>query len=246
MVIRSRDIFANMEIENRDLRREASAYAMRFVHSGMMLGIGTGKTVGYFIELLGGLFQQGDLHHIQTVPTSINSANMLKEYGIPIVSLSDIPTLDLAIDGADEVDPALNLIKGLGRALLREKVVEVHAQELLILVDETKLVQKLGTTCPLPVEILAFEAQSHIRWLNTLGCRAELRLEEDGSPVVTDNGNLMALMWFDEGIPNAYDLDQKLNNRPGILEHGLFLDMTTRVIAACNEGIHLMERDHGS
>ena len=151
--------------------------------------------------------------------------------------------MDLAVDGADEVDARLDMIKGLGRALLREKIVEVHARRLVIIVDESKLVPRLGTRGPLPVEILPFEAPAHIRWLNGLGCRAELWLEDDGLPVRTDNGNYLARLWFPRGIRHPRALARKLAARPGIIEHGLFLDMADTVIVATESGIKLLERN---
>jgi ribose 5-phosphate isomerase A len=228
------------------LRQKAGENAVRFVQDGMVLGVGSGRTTGYFIDCLGKKFQQGELRNILAIPTSVESGHKLRQYGVPITNLSIHPDIDLAVDGADEVDPDLNLIKGLGRALMREKVVEIHARQLLVIVDETKLVPRLGSICPLPVEILVFEAQSHVAWLNTLDCRAELWLEEDGSPIVTDNGNYLARLWFEEGIRDLEQLDQTLNQRPGILEHGLFLHMATRVLVAGQEGIRILERKDGS
>jgi ribose 5-phosphate isomerase A len=146
------------------------------------------------------------------------------------------------VDGADEVDPAFNLIKGLGRALLREKIVEIHARHFVVIVDESKIVSRLGRG-PLPVEIVQFEAPVNIRWLNSLGCRAELWLEKDGTPVVTDNGNFLVRCWFDGGIPDAYELARTLADRPGVVEHGLFLDMADDVVVAGSEGIYLMEKN---
>ena len=163
-----------------------------------------------------------------------------------LTSLSKYPSLDLAVDGADEVDPHLNLIKGLGKALLREKVVESHANQFIVIVDESKVVQKLGQKQPLPVEIIQFEADAHVRWLNTLGCKATLWLEDDGKPVITDNGNFLARCWFNhnsgQGINNPYQLARTLAERAGIVEHGLFLDMAERVIVAGINGLQILER----
>jgi ribose 5-phosphate isomerase A len=231
-----------MKMGREEMRRQAGEAAGRFIQDGMILGVGTGRTTGYFIDYLGEKYHQGELKLISAVPTSIASENHLRQYGVPITNLADHPNLDLAVDGADEVDSELNLIKGLGRALLREKIVEIHAERLLIVVDETKIVEHLGLSCPLPVEILPFQAKSHINWLNTLGCRAELWLEEDGSPAVTDNGNYLARLWFEGGIPDIYELDRILNWRPGILEHGLFLHMATHVIVSTDDNIRYMER----
>jgi ribose 5-phosphate isomerase A len=208
----------------------------------MVLGLGTGSTTAYFIALLGEKIRLGEIQNIRGVPTSEETAKQARRDGIPLVRLTEYSVLDLAVDGADEVDPELNLIKGLGRALLREKIVEVHAREFVVIVDESKIVSKLGTRGPLPVEIVTFEAHAHVNWLNTLGCRAELWLDEDGMPVVTDNGNNLVRCWFQGGIPNAYDLAARLAQRPGIVEHGLFLDMASRVIVARSGGVRVLEK----
>jgi len=224
-----------------NLKEQASARALDYVQSGMALGLGTGSTTRFFVEMLGEKLGTGALQDIIGVPTSENTAALARELGIPLTTISENPELDLAVDGADEVDPGLNLIKGLGRAALREKVVEIHARKLVIIVDETKLVKRLGRG-PLPVEIVRFESEAHIAWLRTLGCRAELWLEEDGSPIITDNGNFLVLCRFDEGIADAYELSQTLSNRPGIVEHGLFLDMADEVIVAGSDGISVLIR----
>ena len=145
------------------------------------------------------------------------------------------------MDGADEVDPDLNLIKGLGWALLREKIIESHAKKLLIIIDESKMVEQLGRG-PLPVEVVQFEAEIQVRWLEDLCGRAELWLEEGGEPVITDNGNYLVRCRFSQGISNPYDLARLLADRPGIVEHGLFLDMANLVIVAGEDGIQVKER----
>ena len=226
-----------------NLKKQAAQKALTFVKSGMTLGLGTGSTTAHFVDMLGEKVSSGELQAIRGVPTSKETEKRARGWGIPITTLSEHPRLDLAIDGADEVDPALNLIKGLGRALLREKIVEVHAQRFIVIVDASKMVTRLGMRGPLPIEILPFEAEAHIHWLNTLGCRAELWLEDDGSPAVTDNGNYLAKCWFDEGISDAYALAQALSTRPGIVEHGLFLDMATEIIIAKEDGVELLKRD---
>jgi ribose 5-phosphate isomerase A len=215
---------------------------MDWVSDGMVLGLGTGTTSAYFIDLLGERLQSGKLSHIQAVPTSEATAQRAGALGIPLTTLADQPRLHLAVDGADEVSPELDLIKGLGGALLREKVVEIHADTLLIIVDGSKLVARLGTRGPLPVEIIPFEVQAHLRWLNTLGCRAELWLQADGSPIVTDNSNYLARCWFEGGISDPYELARQLADRPGIVEHGLFLGMASQVIAATPQGIQTFSR----
>ncbi len=225
-----------------NLKQQAASRALTFIHSGMVLGLGTGSTTAYLVDLLGDRLQKGELQDIIAVPTSEKTAARASALGIPLATLTDHAHLDLAVDSADEVDPALNLIKGLGRALLREKIVEVHADRFVVVVDEAKMVPRLGSRGPLPVEIVPFGAQAHVRWLNTLGCRAELWREGDGSPVVTDNGNYLARCWFSDGIADPYDLARTLADRPGIVEHGLFLDMASAVIVANSEGTRILER----
>jgi ribose 5-phosphate isomerase A len=225
-----------------DLRQQSAQTALEEVHSGMILGLGSGRTATLFIDLLGEKIQSGGLSDIRGVPTSETSAIRARQWGIQLVSLAQVPELDLAVDGADEVDPSLNLIKGLGRALLREKIVEIHARRLVIVVDESKLSPKLGLKCPVPVEIVPFEAEVQLRWLENLGSRAEFYREQDGQIIRTDNDNLMALCWFEGGISDPYEVAHKLAEWPGIVEHGLFLGMAHQVIAACSDGIRILER----
>jgi ribose 5-phosphate isomerase A len=227
-----------------NLKKQAARQALSYVQDGMVLGLGTGSTTKYFIEMLGEKIRSGDLAGVRGVPTSNGSASLAEELGIPLTTLAEIApekSLDLAVDGADEIDPQLNLIKGLGRALLREKIIESHAETLLIIADESKLVDQLGRG-PLPIEIVRFEAEIQVSWLNSQGARAELWLEEGGEPVVTDNGNYLVRCWYPQGISNPYDLARLLAERPGIVEHGLFLDMADLVIIATGDGIQLKER----
>ena len=225
-----------------DLKELSARHALTHVRNDMVLGLGTGSTNAYFVELLGEQLRTGALTGIVGVPTSEGTAGRARALGIPLATLADHARLDLVVDGADEVDNDLNLIKGLGRALLREKIVEIHADRFVVVVDESKMVQRLGRG-PFPVDIVAFGFEAQLHWLNTLGCRAELRLEKDGSPVITDDGNYMALCWFPEGIADPYALARELADRPGIAEHGLFLDMATDVIIAGTEGIRVLRRE---
>jgi len=227
-----------------NLKQQAAQLALTYVKNGMQIGLGTGSTTTYFIHMLGEKIRSGRLSDVTGVPTSIGSAKLAEQQGIPLGTLAQLapePALDLAVDGADEVDPDLNLIKGLGRALLREKIIESHASKLLIIADESKLVQRLGKG-PLPVEIVPFEAEIQVRWLESVSSRAELWLEEGGQPVITDNGNYLVRCWFSQGISSPYDLARLLADRPGIVEHGLFLDMADQVIIATADGIQIKER----
>jgi ribose 5-phosphate isomerase A len=224
-----------------NLKRQAAREALTYVRDDMVLGLGTGSTTAYFLEELGEKLRTGALQGIVGVATSRGTEQRARDLGIPLTSLADHARLDLAVDGADEVDPQLNLVKGLGRAVLREKIVEIHADRFMVVADESKLVSRLGRG-PLPVEVSAFGAEAHVRWLSSLGCRAELWLEEDGSRIVTDNGNHLVRCWFPGGIADPYALADELANRPGILEHGLFLDMATAVVVAGPSGIRTLQR----
>lgn len=237
-----------------ELKRQAAEHALKYVRSGMVMGLGSGSTTTYFIRMLGEQLKSGELHDIQGVPTSRETRALAEQLGIPLTSLAKHPRLELVVDGADEVDPQLNLIKGLGQALLREKIIEIHCAEFVVIVDESKRVPRLGAHVPLPVEILPFEWEAHLRWLNQQGPRAELWRDPSGSPVVTDNGNYLARCWFESGassagsadltgIPDPYGLAAALSARPGILEHGLFLDMASRVVVATTGGIEILERE---
>lgn len=223
------------------LKQDAARHALGYVRDGMVLGLGTGSTAAFFIDMLAEKLGTGALKDISAVPTSEATAERLRRLGIPLTTLTESGQLDLAVDGADEVDPQLNLIKGLGRALLREKIVEIHARRLIIIVDESKIVPQLGRG-PLPIEVIPFEAQTQVVWLESMGWRAELWHEENGSLIVTDNYNNLVRCWFNDGIADAYALSRRLGDRPGIVEHGLFLDMADQVIIAGTDGIRTLER----
>lgn len=230
-----------------NLKQQAAQRALAYVQDGMVLGLGTGTTTTEFITLLGHKLRSGEIKDVVGVPTSEGTARLAQGEGITLVPLSKLsphqalPSLDLAVDGADEIDSSLNLIKGLGRALLREKIIESHAEIFLVIADETKLVSRLGRG-PLPVEIVQFEHAAQLRWLSTLGCRVELWLENNGEPIITDNGNYLVRCWFTDGIPDAYLLARTLADQPGIVEYGLFLDMADIAIIAGEDGIQVKER----
>ncbi len=230
-----------------NLKQQAAARTLDYVRSGMTLGLGTGSTTAHLVDMLGERLHTGELQDIRAVPTSERTAAQARTLSIPLTTLAELgrhrgaALLDLAVDGADRVDPDLNLIKGLGRALLREKIVAVHADRFLIIVDESKMTPRLGDNCPVPVEIVPFEAEAHVRWLGTLGCHAELWLEKDNSPVVTDDENYLARCWFPDGIADPVALARTLAGRPGIVEHGLFLGMADAVIVAGSEGIRILQ-----
>jgi ribose 5-phosphate isomerase A len=224
-----------------NLKIAAAAKALSYVKDGMLLGLGSGSTSAEFVKLLGEALKNGTIKDIVGIPTSDATAALARGLGINLTTLDDKSEIDLAIDGADEVDSGLNLIKGLGRALLREKITEIHAKDFIVIVDESKIVNKLGTKGPLPVEIVPFAYGATLKWLETLGCRAEQWLEEDGSPAKTDNGNYLAKCWFENGIDNVAEMASKLCSRPGIVEYGLFIGMASKIIIAGKNGVWEME-----
>lgn len=226
-----------MDIEQ--LKKLAGERAVLQVKSGMRLGLGTGSTTQYAVMAIGELWKAGALKDIVGVPTSVRTEELAKRYAIPLVSIDALDTLDLAIDGADEVDPAGNLIKGGGGALLREKVVEMKARRLVIVVDENKLSPKLGTKFALPVEITQASVAAETAFLTQLG--AETSLRGGASPFVTDNGNYILDAKFPSGISDAYALAKQLEARPDVRAHGLFLDMASEVIVAGTEGIRSID-----
>ncbi len=222
-----------------ELKKEAAEKAVEQVKSGMVLGLGTGSTTYYAVAKIGQLWQDGKLTHIVAIPTSEQTAAQAQSYGIPLTTLNEQAVIDLTIDGADEVDPQLNLIKGLGGALLREKIVETASRRFIVVVDSSKIVQKLGTHSPLPVEVTQFAWQAHLRWLETLECQPILRCQKAGEsiPFVTDNGNYIIDCFFPNGINDPTTLALSLNSHAGIVGHGLFLNMADEVIIADKDGI---------
>lgn len=225
------------------MKRKAAERAVEFVESGMILGLGTGSTVLHALRRLAVLINHGTLRDIAGVPTSDLTARLAREFGIPLTTLNEHPQLDLAIDGADEVDSDLNLIKGLGGALLREKIVAAASRQLIIIVDDTKLVSQLGTRAPLPVEVVPFGWQLHMPYLERLGAKPALRRTADGEPYLTDGGHYIIDCQF-AGIDNPQILSNALNAQPGIVENGLFLDMADIVVVGAPDGV-LVLSDQG-
>ncbi len=225
-----------------NLKKAAADHALDYVENGMTVGLGSGSTMTFFLHGLSERLKSGHLSTVVGVPTSEGVLRAALDLEIPVTTLSDHPALDLAVDGADEVDPSYNLIKGLGRALLREKIVAIHAARFVVIVDESKLVSRLGTRGPLPVEIVPFGNSAHVFWLRSLGCRAELWQDGDQGPAETDNGNHLVRCWFADGISDPYGLARSLADRPGVLDHGLFLGMADRVVVGREEGVQVLER----
>lgn len=208
----------------------AGAKAAEAVSPGMKVGLGTGSTVAYFLEALGARCRGGELPGTLGVPTSIWTEERSRELGIPLTTLEEAGALDVTVDGADEVDPSLDLIKGLGGALLREKMVAQATFHYIVVADDRKVVDRLGTRSPLPVEVIPFAWRSHVPFFDGLGARAELRREPDGTPFLTDNGNHILHCTFPEGIEDPMALEETLARRAGIVESGLFLGVAAEVL----------------
>jgi ribose 5-phosphate isomerase A len=224
-----------------DLKKQAAEKAVEQVKSGMILGLGTGSSASFAVAKIGELWQAGVLTDIVGIPTSEATAALAREYGLPLATLDEYPMVDLAIDGADEIDPNLNLIKGLGGALLREKMIESATKKFIVVADGSKVVEKLGTRAPVPVEVVQFCWKSTARWLESLGCQPVLR----GSavqPYLTDNHNYILDCAFPNGIDNPLELAATLKSRPGVVEHGLFLGMASEAIVATPNGIKVVSR----
>jgi ribose 5-phosphate isomerase A len=219
------------------LKRDAALAALSEVKSGMRLGLGTGSTVAHFLSALAEAQRRGALQDIAGVPTSERTARQCRAEGIALLSLEEAGPLDLAVDGADEIDPNLDLIKGLGGALLREKMVAAQANRFLVIADHTKDVSRLGTRSPLPIEVVPFAWRSHLPFLAKLGGRAVPRCGQTGDLVLTDNGNVILDLHFEAGIADAAKLAHALDSRPGIVDHGLFLGMCARAILATPTGV---------
>lgn len=222
---------------DRDAAKQAAAEAaVTLVSDGMNLGLGSGSTTAYALEFLGRRIQNDDLD-VRGVATSFATERRARAHGIPLTSFDDTPTLDLALDGADEVDESFRLIKGGGGAHSREKVVAHQADRFAVLVDPTKAVDRLGTQFPVPVEVLPMAATPVMQALEDVGASPELRTAEakDG-PVVSDQGLWIVDAYFSDGLSAPDDLNRMLCARPGVLDHGLFLDMATDVLLGRPDG----------
>jgi len=216
-------------------KRAAGEQAATLVEDGMRVGLGTGSTTAYALAALGRRIRNDGLT-IRGVATSYAAERLARQHGIPLVTLSDVAALDIALDGADEIDEELHLIKGRGAAHTREKVVAAQAERFVVLADPSKRVDQLGTAMPLPVEVLPMAADPVLRTLRTLGADPALRMgtRKDG-PVITDQGFWVIDAHF-EGIDAPAELDRALLSTPGVLDHGLFLGLATDVLIGQPDG----------
>jgi ribose 5-phosphate isomerase A len=226
-----------------DFKLAAAHRALTFVEPGMKLGLGTGSTAAKFVELLGAKVKGG--LKVVCVPTSDATAAQARALGIPLTTLDDEPVLDLTVDGADEIDPDLNVTKGGGGALLREKIVATSSDRLIIIADSAKQVKRLGAF-PVPVEIVKFGSTSTHRMMEALaadiGCEGPITLRRDakGQPFLTDGGNYILDCKFGP-LADAQMLDDVLRQIPGVVENGLFLGIADTVIVAGPNGVEVLE-----
>ncbi|XP_006853295.2 probable ribose-5-phosphate isomerase 3, chloroplastic [Amborella trichopoda] len=223
------------------LKKLAADKAVDYVKSGMVLGLGTGSTAAFVVSKLGELLKEGVLKDIIGIPTSKRTEEQAASLGIPLSLLDHHPKIDLAIDGADEVDPELNLVKGRGGALLREKLVEAASAQFVVVADESKLVDGLGGSgLAMPVGVVQFCWSYNAKRLQDLfkeeGCEVKLRMDGD-KPYVTDNSNYIVDLYFETPIKDSRAAGAEISRFEGVVEHGLFLDMATAVIIAGSDGV---------
>lgn len=221
------------------LKRAAAEHAADRVTSGMVVGLGSGSTAAFAVRRLAERLRTGDLSAIVGVPCSAEIEHLARALGLPLVALDGRVAVDVTIDGADEIDPALRLIKGGGGALLREKMVAQASKREVIIADEAKLSPKLGTKHALPVEVVRFGWEAQMRWLEGLGARVTRRSGPDGAPFVTDEGHWLLDCAFGP-LDDPAALARTLEGRAGVVEHGLFLGVATEVVVAGEAGVRVL------
>jgi ribose 5-phosphate isomerase A len=231
-----------MNVAADQLKRAAAEAAFAHVQTGMVLGLGTGSTVRPLLKLLGDALASGSLKDIVGVPTSIDTEVQARTVGIELIGLSDRPAIDLTIDGADEVTPELDLIKGAGGALLREKMVAQASRQLIIIADASKSVDRLGVVSPVPVEVIPWELKAQVRFLESWGAEVEVRQSNDGNPLESDNGLLFLDCRFPGGIDDPVRLESAIQARAGIVESGLFLGLADEAVIASESGVEVRRR----
>ena len=231
------------DLQNQMKQAVAQAAVEQF-RDGMIVGLGSGSTAALMIQGLGQRLASGQLKDIVGVTTSFQGEVLAAELGIPLLSLNAVSRIDLAIDGADEVDPSFQLIKGGGACHVQEKLVAARAERFVVVVDSTKLVERLNLDFLLPVEVLPGAWRQVQQRLSAMSGKAELRMaNRKAGPVVTDQGNLVLDVRFDGGIANPLDLERTINNIPGVLENGLFVNLADEVLVGeVNDGVAAVRR----
>jgi len=225
-----------------DLKHAAARKALTSIESGPPGGRGPGSTLRRLVDPLADALDDGTLSDVVTVPTSVRTERQARERRIPIVDLRDYPTLNVTIDGADEVSPELDLIKGLGGALLREKIVAQASRRLIIICDDSKLVERLGTKSALPVEVVDWAVDAQARFLESTGAVVTLRSGTDGEPIRSDNGNVFLDCSYPDGIDDPEELERTVLYRAGVVDTGLFLGMADEVVVASPDATRSLRR----
>jgi ribose 5-phosphate isomerase A len=225
-------------------KQQAAEYAAGLIQPGMIVGLGHGSTAIWAVRRIAALLHDGRLAGILGVPCSVAIEAEAHELGIPLTTLDDHPMIDLTIDGADEIAPNLDVIKGGGGALLREKIVAQATRRQVIVADASKRSPALGTRFAVPVEVVSFGLRTHIAYLESLGARVTLRREADGTPFLTNHGNLILDCAFGP-IADPAALATRIRARAGIVEHGLFLGLVAEVVIAGERGIEHVTRASG-
>lgn len=221
-------------------KQMAATASVQFIEDGMIIGMGTGSTATYMVQALAQRLEKG-LQIIGAVPSSQATHDLASSLGIPLTDLDTHPELDLYIDGADEVDPQLNLIKGAGGALVREKVVATAARRFIVIVDANKLVERLGTRFPIPVEVVPFALAPVHKRLESLGAIVTVRKVAE-QPFITDNHNMILDCAFPQGVTDPHTLNEQIIHIVGVVETGLFLNMAERVIVGGPDGVKTLTR----
>lgn len=220
-------------MSNDAIKKTVGYEAAEFAQSGMRIGIGTGTTVFFFIERLIQRCKEG--LKIRALASSERSFRLAKDGGIPLLNIDEITSLDLTVDGADEIDPKKRMIKGGGGALVREKILAAMSKEMIVIVDEKKLVPSLGK-CKLPIEILPFAKNATLHHINKAGYHGEFRKKSDGSLYITDNGNLIMDIHFESVRENPENDHETLIHIPGVIDTGFFFNLAGRVIVGFTDG----------
>lgn len=223
-----------------DFKRRAAEKAVEFIESGMIVGLGTGSTAVHATRAIGRMLASGRLKDVRGIPTSDETMREAQALAIPLTTFEETSTIDVTIDGADEIDPNLDLIKGLGGALLREKIVATASRQFIIVGDYRKIVSQLGSRAPVPVEVIPFARRPVKQYLESLGARVEER-RKSGEPFRTDEDNIILDAYFGTIVDPA-ELARAIGTRPGVVEHGLFLGLATMAVVASSEGIELLYR----
>jgi ribose 5-phosphate isomerase A len=227
-------------LEKEELKRLAAEKAVENIEDGMIVGLGSGSTAEYAIKKLGQLVRTG--LQVKGIPSSLHTQRLAAAEKIPLTTFEECPEIDMTIDGADEVDSNLNLIKGGGGALTREKMIAFNSKKVIIVIDDSKIVKALGIDFPLPVEVTRFGWTSAKRIIEKFDCVVELRKVMGSEPFITDNGNYVLDCEFDK-INDPVQMEQDINMIPGVVENGLFIGLVDEVIVGGKQGIMTLEKE---